>query len=265
MSISTVDEYLSVIQMGSQYMLELDASSSRRTIPSNLFERLMPSATPLLVPGVGRGIPMRVYDSEPESTYCILVATTLSFLGRHGSKEPTMLPARRYITQACSIVPGGAVPRPLRALARLLLEIGYPVDMPFSRGKVLLAALVASAAPAWADFHIFDGTNGGDGYAAKAVPSNHYSCLGWRSAPIVSGMPSVDSSTPAFSVQGLCGVAQLNFYNNGAGFDVYVNGGNGTTVGACSAADGRSINGGSACPDGYAVFDEYVCLSYVCT
>ncbi|KAH9857280.1 hypothetical protein C2E23DRAFT_382768 [Lenzites betulinus] len=230
----------------------------------SLYERRLPQETPLLVPGAGRGIPIRVYGHERESSSCILVATTLSFSSRHGSKEPMTLLARRYITHAGSIVSSGAVLRPSRARARLHLPTGHRVDMTFSRGKVLLAVLVVSAAPAWADFHIFDGTNGGDGYAAKAVPSNHYSCLGWRGAPIVGGLPSVDSSTPAFSVQDLCGVAQLNFYNNGAGFDVYVDGGNGTTVGACSAADGRSINGGSACPDGYAVFDEYVCLSYVC-
>ncbi|KAI0832022.1 hypothetical protein BC628DRAFT_576571 [Trametes gibbosa] len=128
----------------------------------------------------------------------------------------------------------------------------------------LSVALAISATPAQADFHIFDGTNGADGYAAKAVPSNHYSCLGWWGAPIVSGLLSVDSTTSAFSVRDLCGVAQLNFYNNGEGFDVYFDEGDGMRIGTCSPANGRSINGGSACPDGYAVFDTYVCMSYVC-
>lgn len=137
-----------------------------------------------------------------------------------------------------------------------------------SRWSALFAALVITTTPASADFHILNGTNGGDGYAAKAVPSNHYSCLGWLGAPVISGFPDIDSSVAVFSVKNLCGTPQLNFYNNGHGFDVYINDGDGLSrVGTCSPTVGAasgSINGGSACPDGYAVFDSYTCMSYVC-
>lgn len=127
-----------------------------------------------------------------------------------------------------------------------------------------LAVLVIASTPILADFHILNGTNGSNGFAAKAVPSNHYSCLGWRDAPVVNGLPNVDSTVDVFSVRNLCGVPQLNFYNNGGGCDVYVNDGDGTKIGACVPTVNGSINGDSACPDGYAVFDAYVCMTYVC-
>ncbi|KAI0630628.1 hypothetical protein C8Q77DRAFT_217561 [Trametes polyzona] len=134
-------------------------------------------------------------------------------------------------------------------------------------GRLALAALslLAGVAPSVvADFHIFNGTNGGKGFASKAVPSNHYSCLGWRAAPLIDDLPDVDSTAIAFSVRDLCGVPQLNFYNNGAGFDVYIHNGDGTVIGTCRAASGESINGAAACPDEFAVFDAYVCMSLVC-
>ncbi|KAI0369092.1 hypothetical protein BV20DRAFT_997262 [Pilatotrama ljubarskyi] len=130
----------------------------------------------------------------------------------------------------------------------------------------LFAVLLATAIPsALADFHIFNGANGSGGFAAKTVPSNQYSCAGWQSAPVVDGVPDVDSGTSAFSVRNLCGVSQLNFYNNGNGFDVYINNGNGQKIGTCGPGNDQSINGGSACPDGYAVFDAWICLTYVCS
>lgn len=145
---------------------------------------------------------------------------------------------------------------------------GYTTTM-FVGGRwsMLFTALVIAISPSSADFHILNGTDGGDGYAAKAVPSNHYSCLGWLGAPVISSFPDIDSTVKAFSVEHLCGNPQLNFYNNGNGFDVYINGGDGFRVGTCSPTVGAasgSINGGSACPDGYAVFDGYTCMSYVC-
>ncbi|OJT07169.1 hypothetical protein TRAPUB_1984 [Trametes pubescens] len=139
----------------------------------------------------------------------------------------------------------------------------------FARGRwvTLSTVLLIAITSASADFHILNGTNGRGGYAAKTVPSNHYSCLGWLGASVIRDFPDIDSTVVAFSVGNLCGAPQLNFYNNGNDFDVYIDGGDGSRVGTCSPTVGAvsgSINGGSACPDGYAVFDGYTCMSYIC-
>ncbi|KAI0331676.1 hypothetical protein GY45DRAFT_599999 [Cubamyces sp. BRFM 1775] len=152
-----------------------------------------------------------------------------------------------------------------RALGQLPLH--HSLTMFASTSKVIstLAVLAAVAAPALADFHIFNGANGSGGFAAKTVPSNQYSCSGWQSAPVIDGTPDVDSGVSFFDVRNLCGVSQLNFYNNGNGFDVYINNGDGSKIGTCGPGNGGSINGNQPCSDGYAVFDEYICLTYVCS
>ena len=103
----------------------------------------------------------------------------------------------------------------------------------------------------------------GVGQILLACPANYYNCdcmLNGNRRADGMGM----TSEPVFSVKGgLCGMGQLNFYQQSDGhWDLYVNNGDGSLQGRCYGDSRRSM-----CPNPpYAIdfLNQMVCYSHIC-
>src|ERR1700731_3515250 len=114
---------------------------------------------------------------------------------------------------------------------------------------VLIVSMIGSIT---CDFHLLGGTcsdEGGDFSDGLydyyvACPSDYYNCdcimNGDRAGHPLTGETINDS---AFSITGMCGVGQMNFYlNSDSTYSVYLNGGDGSVIGTCYSSDWSIVN-----------------------
>ena len=115
-----------------------------------------------------------------------------------------------------------------------------------------------------ADFHIsLVQENNRPGGHFVACPSDYLNCQCWYGDR--AGHVEGDQLGDYFQISaGLCGMGKMDFYKrDGAHYDFYVDGGDGTLQGQCYF---NSFS--SACGDGVLVddliVDQLVCYSYIC-
>lgn len=128
---------------------------------------------------------------------------------------------------------------------------------------LLIATLACTFAFSNANFHISSrflaGTMAGD---YKSCPSNYWNCDCYSNGDR-AGTVTNQASGDFFSIDGMCGVGQMNFYkDSGANsYTMYINGGNGEIIGQCYPNQAEQVCGILELD---RITDLFVCYTYVC-
>lgn len=130
---------------------------------------------------------------------------------------------------------------------------------------LLVATVVSIFTFCNANFHISRVFSGTRTVKYLACPLNYWNCDCYISEDRAGHVSN--QATDNFSIDGMCGVGQMNLYkdNNADTLSMYHNGGDGQVIGRCyrNTAERICRVGGSS-PGLAVVNDEWVCYTYVC-